>query len=254
MSSPPEPRPTGDASFLASPKGADRLAFPLDVGSLAEARLWIARMRGAVTLYKVGLELFVAEGPAVIDAVHESGAACFLDLKLHDIPATVAGAVRSAVRKRVRYLTIHAGGGEAMMRAAQEAAQGSNTTLLAVTVLTSMDAAELMAVGDARDPAELVVRRAVLAQRSGVGGLVCSPAEVAAVRAAVGPSTTLVIPGIRPEGSELGDQRRVGTPESALADGANVLVVGRPIRNAPDPIAAARAIIAAITTHEQEYG
>lgn len=243
MSLPPEPRP----------KGADRLAFPLDVGSLDEARAWIDRMRGVVTLYKVGLELFVAEGPAVIDAVHESGAACFLDLKLHDIPATVAGAVRSAVSKRVRYLTIHASGGEAMMRAAQEAVSGSTTTLLAVTVLTSMDSAELKAVGDgSASPAELVVRRAMLAQLSGIGGLVCSPAEIAAVRAAVGPKVALVIPGIRPEGSELGDQRRVGTPANALADGADVLVVGRPIRNAADPVAAARAIIDAITAHQQE--
>lgn len=241
MSSPPEPRPAG----------ADRLAFPLDVGGLEEARAWIARLRGVVTLYKVGLELFVAEGPAVIAAVHESGAACFLDLKLHDIPATVAGAVRSAVKHRVRYLTLHAGGGEAMMRAAREAAAGSETTLLAVTVLTSMDAAELSAVGDASDPAELVVRRAELAARAGIGGLVCSPAEVASVRAAVGADMTLVIPGIRPEGSELGDQRRVGTPASALADGADVLVVGRPIRTAPDPVRAAREIVAAIAAHER---
>ncbi len=238
VSSPPE----------LHPRGAERLAFPLDVGSLEEARAWIARMRGVIALYKVGLELFVAEGPAVIDAVHESGAACFLDLKLHDIPATVAGAVRSAAKRNVRYLTIHAGGGEAMMRAAEEV-RGS-TTLLAVTVLTSMDAAELAAVGDGSDPSALVVRRAELASRAKIGGLVCSPAELKAVRAAVGDAMTLVIPGIRPEGSELGDQRRVGTPASALADGADVLVVGRPIRNAPDPVAAARAIIAEITAHE----
>lgn len=240
MSSPPVVLP----SPLSSPRA--RLAFALDVDGTARAREWIARLSPEVGLFKVGLELFVADGWAPVDAVHDAGAACFLDLKLHDIPATVAGAVRSAVRREVRYLTVHASGGAAMLRAAAEAAHGSGTTLLAVTVLTSMDEQELAGVGDTRSPSELVVRRAELAARAGIGGLVCSPQEVRAVRAAVGPDIALVIPGIRPAGADVGDQKRVGTPEGALADGADVLVVGRPIRDAADPASAARAIVQAI--------
>ncbi len=254
MSSPPDSRsgaPTESPRIPAfiRPAARARLAFPLDVGTSSEASGWVDRLSGELDLFKVGLELFVADGASSIAAVHDRGKHCFLDLKLHDIPATVAGAVKSAVRHRVRYLTIHAGGGAAMMRAAVDAAAGSDTTLLAVTVLTSMDDAELAGVGDTRTASELVVRRAELAWAAGIRGLVCSPEEIRAVRAAVGPGMGLVVPGIRPTGSEVGDQKRVGTPESALASGADVLVVGRPIRNAPDPSAAARSIVAAIERH-----
>lgn len=235
MSSPP----------VAFPSARDRLAMALDVDGLADAEGWIERLAGEVGVFKVGLELFVAEGPPAVAAVHRRGAACFLDLKLHDIPATVAGAVRSASRLGVRYLTVHAGGGPAMLRAAAEAA-GPSTTILAVTVLTSMDQAELSALGEGRTPRELVVARARLAVASGIRGLVCSPEECEAVRAAVGPGVALVVPGIRPAGSDTQDQRRVGTPTSAIRSGADVLVVGRPIRQAADPVAAARAIVAEI--------
>lgn len=247
MSSPPDSRSPSDlAKGFAALAPRERIAFPLDVETADAAHHWVHRLAGEIDLFKVGLELFVAEGARAIDAVHTVGAHCFLDLKLHDIPATVAGAVRSAVRHRVRYLTIHAAGGAQMMRAAAEAAAGSETTLLAVTVLTSMDEAELVGVGDTRSARELVVRRAELAVRAGIPGLVCSPEEIAAVRVAVGSEVGLIVPGIRPVGAALGDQKRVGTPESALRDGANVLVVGRPIRNADDPVAAARAIVDAI--------
>lgn len=222
----------------------ERLALALDVERLDEAATWVDRVASEVGLFKVGLELFVAEGPAAVHAVHRR-AACFLDLKLHDIPATVAGAVRSASRLNVRYLTVHAGGGPAMLQAAAEA-KGPATTLLAVTVLTSMDRAELDALGEPRSARELVLSRARMAVDAGIGGLVCSPEEVAAVRAEVGPKIVLVVPGIRPAGAELGDQKRVGTPEDTLRAGADVLVVGRPIRSAHDPLAAARAIVQSI--------
>jgi orotidine-5'-phosphate decarboxylase len=232
MSSPPVPFPSA----------RDRLAFALDVDGLAEAERWASTLAEEVGVFKVGLELFVAAGPAAVEAVQRRGAACFLDLKLHDIPATVAGAVRSASRLGVRYLTVHAGGGPAMLRAAVEAA-GPGTTLLAVTVLTSMDEAELAALGETRSARTLVVDRARLAVQAGVRGLVCSPEECAAVRAAVGPEIALVVPGIRPAGASLGDQKRVGTPAEAIRSGADVLVVGRPIRQAAEPVAAARSIV-----------
>ncbi len=231
MSSPPVPFPSS----------RDRLAFALDVDRLSDAEGWIERLAPEVGVFKVGLELFVSEGPAAALAVHRRGAACFLDLKLHDIPATVAGAVRSASRLGVRYLTLHAGGGPAMLRAAVEAA-GPATTLLAVTVLTSMDEGELEALGESRSARALVVDRARLAVQAGVRGLVCSAEECEAVRAAVGPEITLVVPGIRPSGAASHDQKRVGTPAEAVRSGADVLVVGRPIRNAAEPLAAARAI------------
>jgi len=232
MSSPPVP--------FSSPR--DRLAFALDVERLAEAERWVERLAPEVGVFKVGLELFVAEGPEAVVAVQRRGAACFLDLKLHDIPATVAGAVRSASRLGVRYLTVHAGGGPAMLRAAVEAA-GPGTTLLAVTVLTSMDEAELAALGETRTARALVVDRARLAVQAGVRGLVCSAEECAAVREAVGPEIALVVPGIRPAGASLGDQKRVGTPAEAIRSGADVLVVGRPIRQAAEPVVAARSIV-----------
>lgn len=228
----------------ASPR--DRLVFPLDVADLAEARAWVSRMRGEVGVFKVGLELFTAVGPDAVKVVHEAGGRCFLDLKLHDIPATMAGAVRSAIALGVEWLTVHASAGPAAMRAVSEAASGSETTLLGVTVLTSMDGSELAAIGVEGAPADAVERLARMATQSGLSGLVCSPHECARLRAALGASVRLVVPGIRPAGAALGDQKRASTPASAIRDGADLLVVGRPIRDAADPIAAARSVVAEI--------
>lgn len=222
----------------------ERIALPLDVQSLDEARTWIGALGAEVGVFKVGLELFTAVGPAAVEAVHAAGASTFLDLKLHDIPATMAGAVRRAAALGVRYLTVHASAGPAALRACAEVA--GSTTLLAVTVLTSLDAAELGAIGLAGTPESAAVRLAGVAKASGIGGLVSSPAECAPIRAALGSDVVLVVPGIRPSGAAKDDQRRTGTPAAAIASGADVLVVGRPIRSAPDPRAAARAIRAEI--------
>ncbi len=221
----------------------ERLALPLDVPSLADASAWVERLAGEVGLFKVGLQLFVAEGPASVRLVHEAGAACFLDLKLHDIPATMAHAATSAARLGVRYLTVHAAAGPAALAAVAEALRGSETEALAVTVLTSMDEASLDALGLAGPAPAVVERLGRLAWAAGIRGFVCSPLEVATLRDALGPAATLVVPGVRPAGSDVGDQRRVATPEAAVAAGADVLVVGRPIRRATDPQAAARAIV-----------
>nr|WP_236605383.1 orotidine-5'-phosphate decarboxylase [Sandaracinus amylolyticus] len=226
--------------------GRERLVFPLDVEDLAEARLWIARLRDHVGVFKVGLELFTAIGPDAVRAVHDADAACFLDLKLHDIPATMAGATASAVRLGVRYLTVHAAAGPAALRAVAGAAANSGTTLLAVTVLTSLDRGELDAIGMRGEPAEAAARLAGVARDAGVRGLVCSPHEVATLRGVIGEGGVIVVPGVRPAGADAGDQRRIATPSDAIAAGADLLVVGRPIRNAPDPEGAARAIASEI--------
>jgi orotidine-5'-phosphate decarboxylase len=224
----------------------DRLIVALDVADLESARALIERLRGEVSVLKVGLELFTAVGPEAVRLVREAGAECFLDLKLHDIPATVASAVRAAAALDVRYLTVHAANGPACLRAAAEAAKGTRTTLLAVTVLTSLDEAELSAIGLSGPPAETARRLARLAREAGIDGLVCSPHECEALRAELGPKALLVVPGVRPGGSDRGDQRRTATPAEAIAWGADLLVVGRPIRDAADPVAAARAITAEI--------
>jgi len=222
--------------------GRERLIYPLDYPSLDDARRGAAMVRDSVGILKVGLELFVREGPPALSLGAEVGCDVFLDLKLHDIPKTVERAVHSAASYGVRYLTVHAAGGPKMLQDAARAADGSGVTLLAVTVLTSLDAGDLRAVGVAAEPSEQALRLARLAQAEGVRGLVCSSAEVGALRAALGPEAVLVTPGIRPSGSAVGDQKRVGTPASAIQAGSSLLVVGRPIRDAADPAAAARAI------------
>jgi orotidine-5'-phosphate decarboxylase len=179
-----------------------------------------------------------------VQQLRNRGFNVFLDLKLHDIPNTVAGAVRSATHAGASLLTIHAGGGAAMMSAAAEAASAPNSPrLLAVTVLTSMDASELAGIGITASPADQVLRLAKLAKKSGIDGMVCSPEEVAALRKETGPDTLLVVPGIRPAGSGSDDQKRIATPAQAIADGASMLVVGRPITRAADPAAAAQSIL-----------
>ncbi len=190
------------------------------------------------------MELFYASGAGLVHTLRDRGFEVFLDLKLHDIPNTVAGAVRSVTGTGASLLTIHASGGERMMQAAAEAAQQAGAPrLLAVTVLTSMEGADLNGVGVLATPGDQVMRLARLAQLSGITGMVCSPQEVCSLRAALAPETMLVVPGIRSSGDTVGDQRRVATPASAIRDGASLLVVGRPITQAADPAAAAAAIL-----------
>jgi orotidine-5'-phosphate decarboxylase len=229
----------------------DRLIVALDFPSAATALALVDRLQGTCRWFKVGMELYYAAGNSVIDRLRERGFEVFLDLKLHDIPNTVAGAVRSVTDAGASLLTIHAGGGERMMRAAVEAANVPHAPrLLAVTVLTSMDAADLTAIGVIATTGSFgiaqtqVLRLARLARTAGIDGLVCSAEEVAAAREAMGSDALLVVPGIRPAGAAVGDQSRVATPALAIARGASMLVVGRPITQAADPAAAAAAILA----------
>lgn len=233
---------------------ADRLIVALDFPSAAAALTLVDQLQGACRWFKVGMELYYAAGNSIVEQLRGRGFEVFLDLKLHDIPNTVAGAVRSLAGMGVSLLTVHAGGGEKMMRAAVQAATGANPPrLLGVTVLTSMDAAELSAVGvsgsagDAGVVETQVLRLARLTRAAGINGLVCSPQEVAAVRKAMGDDALLVIPGIRPAGSEKkDDQSRVATARDAIVNGASKLVVGRPITRAADPAEAAAGILADI--------
>jgi orotidine-5'-phosphate decarboxylase len=225
----------------------DRLAVALDFPSATLALDFVDRLEGRCRWFKVGMELFYASGSGLIATLRERGFEVFLDLKLHDIPNTVAGAVRSVSTTGASLLTIHASGGERMMLAAVEAAhKPGSPRLLAVTVLTSMDASDLRGTGVDRSPHEQALRLASLALKCGVDGLVCSPEEVASLRQEVGGGPLLVVPGIRQAGAPVGDQRRVSTPESAIRDGASLLVVGRPITQAVDPVQAAITILAEI--------
>ncbi|MGC9291174.1 MAG: orotidine-5'-phosphate decarboxylase [Acidobacteriaceae bacterium] len=224
---------------------SDRLIVALDFPS-ADAALALARqLQGTCRWMKVGLELYLSAGSRVIDDLREQGFSVFLDLKLHDIPNTVAGAVRAAARAGTSLLTVHAVGGPAMLRAAAEAAAEAKDPphLLAVTVLTSMDAAELSAIGIAHTPAEQVLRLAQMATASGISGLVCSPQEVGLLRHELGEGPLLVTPGIRPAGSAANDQKRMASPGAAMLAGASYLVVGRPITQADDPAQAARQFV-----------
>ena len=222
-----------------------RLIVALDVPDSKSAMRLVAELEGTCSWFKVGLELFVAAGPAVLEPIVRRGHKVFLDLKLHDIPNTVAGAVRAAAGMDVRMLTVHAGGGPAMLAAAQEALAGvaNPPVLLAVTVLTSMDAEQLHAVGVERAPSKQVEMLAKMGLEAGIRGFVCSPEEVEVVRGLTGPEGILVIPGIRPAGAEMGDQKRVAGPADALRLGASYLVVGRPITQAADPAKAAAALL-----------
>ncbi|HVY09423.1 MAG TPA: orotidine-5'-phosphate decarboxylase [Mycobacteriales bacterium] len=224
---------------------ASPIAVALDTGDLATATRWAQAVAPHVSTLKVGLELFCAEGPGAVEKIRASAdSAMFLDLKLHDIPATVAGAARSVGAVSPDFLTVHASGGPAMVSAAADALP--DTKITAITILTSLTAADLDRLGIAGPPADAVVRLASLAVDAGARALVCSPQEVALVRAAVGPSITLITPGVRPAGADLNDQARVATPEQALADGADLVVIGRPITGADDPAGAAAAIAASL--------
>ena len=225
----------------------ERVIVALDFPSAEQALALADRLKGLVQWFKVGLELYVAEGNRVIDQLRSRGHSVFLDLKLHDIPNTVAGAVRSATRAGAQMLTLHAAGGPAMLAAAAEAAAAlpEAPQLLAVTVLTSMDQSQLAAIGIPGSPADQVLRLAHMGWQSGIRGFVSSAEEVAAMRQAF-PGAILVIPGIRPAGAAVGDQKRVATPAAAIAGGASYLVIGRPITQAVDPAAAAQAILSEI--------
>jgi len=223
----------------------ERICAAVDAPSWADGEAFARAVAPEVGILKVGLELFAAEGPAVVRAVAALGRPVFLDLKLHDIPNTVEGAARSAARSGASLLTVHAAGGAEMVASAVRGA-GPGVRVLAVTVLTSLDDAALAAIGLSGPPEAAVVRLARLAVRAGAGGLVCSPHEVAAVRAAVGKGPLLVVPGVRPPGADRGDQARVATPAEAVRSGADVVVIGRPLARAPDPAAAARAIAATL--------
>jgi len=227
----------------------DSLIVALDVPDAKSAAAIVSRLEGSVRWCKVGLELFTAAGPAILESLLRRSQRVFLDLKFHDIPNTVAGAVRSAASLGVHMMTVHAGGGPSMLAAARAAIEGvpDPPELLAVTVLTSMDAAQLSASGVERPPSEQVELLGRLGIAAGYRGFVCSPQEIARMRALTGPDGIVVVPGIRPAGADAGDQKRIATPAEALRLGASYLVVGRPITQAPDPAAAAEAIVREMT-------
>lgn len=235
-------------SRLLRPGSArERLIVALDTADPAEATGWARSVGPHTGLVKLGLEAFTRHGPDLARAVAEAASRpVFLDLKLHDIPNTVAGAVASARALGVAMLTVHASGGPAMLRAARDAAGTDGPLLLAVTVLTSLDDAALAATGIAGNTTDQVLRLASLALEAGIDGLVCAPTEIEALRRRFGQEPALVVPGIRPEGSESDDQARVATPARAVAQGADWIVVGRPVTRAADPGAAAGAIAASI--------
>jgi len=222
-----------------------RLIVALDVSTAAAARTIVAAVGDSAHAYKVGTQLYTAEGPAIVRELVGSGRRVFLDLKYHDIPNTVGAAVREAAQLGVDMLTVHASGGGKMLRAAVEAAQATKPDLLvlAVTVLTSMDDVELGMIGVRGGTLEQVLRLAALALSNGCQGVVASALEAAALREEFGHDFAIVTPGVRPAGSGPRDQARVVTPAEAIAAGASYIVVGRPITEASDPAAEARAIL-----------
>lgn len=226
------------------------IAFALDFSSVDAARAAALRVASSIGMVKVGLELFVHAGPSVVTLGRDAALPVFLDLKLHDIPETVERAVAQASALGAKIITVHASGGRAMCKRAvsRAAAEGGTLSICAVTVLTSLDDADLHDIGMAGAPRDAATRLARVAFDEGVRWFVCSPAEVASLRAALGSEAVLVTPGVRPASAERGDQKRVATPEQAIADGADWVVVGRPIRDAHDPLAAARAIADSIRT------
>jgi orotidine-5'-phosphate decarboxylase len=238
-------RPAAPARSDSLEAARNRLIVALDVPDAASATALVERLEGTCRWFKVGMELFTAAGPEVLEPLIKRGHSVFLDLKFHDIPNTVAGALRSAAGLGVRMVNVHAAGGPAMLAAAREALAGfaDPPELLAVTMLTSMDQAQTSAIGYDRSPAEQVELLARMTLKAGIRGFVCSAQEVAALRTLTGPEGVLVTPGIRPAGSAKGDQSRIATPGEALRLGASYLVVGRPISLAADPAEAAEAVL-----------
>ncbi len=226
----------------------DRLIVALDVSSATQARQIVQSIGDSASTYKVGKQLFTAEGPQIVRELVASGRKVFLDLKFHDIPNTVAAAVREAARLNVSMLTVHASGGSKMLQAAADAAAQSTSKpmVLAVTVLTSLADADLSELGVSGNVATQVLRLGSLARATGCGGLVASAKEAAALRRELGEGFAIVTPGVRPAGTAAGDQARVLTPAQAIASGATYLVVGRPILEAPDRALAAQNIVGEI--------
>jgi orotidine-5'-phosphate decarboxylase len=230
------------------PRG--KLIIALDVSTAAAARKIVAAVGDSALTYKVGMQLYTAEGPQLVRDLVASGRSVFLDLKYHDIPHTVAGAVHEAAQLGVSMLTVHAAGSDKMLRAAVDAARATNPALLVlgVTVLTSLDDNDLEKVGFRGTVRDEVLRLSALALANGCHGIVTSAREASAVRAELGDDFAIVTPGVRPAGSGHGDQVRVVTPAEAIAAGANYVVVGRPITEAADPAAEARAILGQISS------
>lgn len=228
----------------------ERLIVALDLPNAASALHLVDQLEDTCGWFKVGLELYLAEGRAIIEQLIHRGHSVFLDLKLHDIPNTVASAVRSVSSTGVSLLTLHACGGPAMLAAAAEAAAGLPVAprLLAVTVLTSFDQQQLAAIGVNASPAVQVLRLSQIAKASGMAGIVCSPEEVFLLRRELREDCLLVTPGIRAAGAGIDDQKRVATPSSAIASGASMLVVGRPITQAANPAQAAAAVLSEMAT------
>lgn len=223
--------------------GRAPIAVALDAEDLQTACAWAKAVGPYVSHVKVGLQGYLRDGVPGVDAIRAAAGPqveLFLDLKLHDIPNTVAGASRSVAALQPSLLTVHGTGGAAMVAAAVAALP--QTRITAISVLTSLDESDLEAIGLAGPASAAAIRLATLAVAAGARAVVCSPLEVAMIREALGPDVMLVTPGVRPVGSEVGDQRRVATPAKAIADGSDLLVIGRPITGAPDPGAAARAI------------
>lgn len=218
--------------------------IPLDFPNASAAMAMVDRLLPLKPGFKVGLELFVAEGPAFVRALSAKGADVFLDLKFHDIPNTVAGAIRSASSLGLKYFNVHCGGGLEMMRAAVKARDegGGGTKLLGVTVLTSLDDQAVQQLGFPRSAAGQVKQFVELARDAGLDGVVCSPHELALVQSLAGKDFVTMIPGIRPAGADAGDQKRVMTPKEASSAGAHCLVIGRPITGAADPAEALRKV------------
>lgn len=232
--------------------GGPRVILALDFPDAGAALALAGRLDPGACRLKVGKELFTAAGPGLIEKLQRSGFSVFLDLKFHDIPSTVASACAAAADLGVWMMNVHASGGRPMMEAARAALANRHTSprLVAVTVLTSIGAADMKEIGLAGDPQDAATRLARLAQAAGLDGVVCSAREARELRRRFGPQFLLVTPGIRPAGAATDDQQRVATPRQALADGVDYLVIGRPITRAPDPAAALREINADITQQE----
>ena len=232
----------------------ERIIIPLDVPSAEEAAGIVARLKGRVGMFKVGLELYTAAGPDVVCRIAEQGERVFLDLKLHDIPNTVAKATAVAARLGAAMIDFHLGGGARMLEASRQAVDSAGLSaterpiLLGITVLTSFDRDDLVSVGVNDRVEDQVTRLARLGRAAGLDGVVASPHEVSAIRSACGPRFVIVTPGIRPAGASYGDQRRVMTPRDAIDAGSDYLVIGRPILEARDPVAAVESIVAEISS------
>jgi len=222
-------------------QASDRLVIAVDLSVPDEIFRLVDDLHGVAGVFKIGLQAFTANGPPLVREIVARGVKVFLDLKIHDIPNTAGHAVAEAAALGAAMITVHAAGGEAMLRASAAAAPGA--LLLGVTILTSLDAADLAAIGFSGEPLECALRLAQLSKAAGLRGVVCSPREIRPIRAALGDDFVILTPGIRPEGSESGDQRRTLTPAEAIGAGADYIVVGRPITEARDRRAAAMRIV-----------